>query len=121
MSNKKYRNPGGPIRNPTKQERVDRILKGEITMSDLKYNWELGYRQGKAEGMAYGYDSVYGPMIIALHREFGFGKQRLERLADVIADVQVEFNTNDEAYQQMIEETGVNVPRMREIVEKAGY
>lgn len=115
---KKHKHPGGPIRNPTMQERVERIHQNGITMSDLKYNYDLGYKKGQADGMAFAYDSVYGPMMIALHRVFGFGKQRLERLADAIADVQIKYETNDAAYQQLLKETGMTVIQMREIVEK---
>ena len=119
--NKKYCNPGGPLRNLSTKERVDRICRNGITLNDLKHNFELGFEKGKAEGIAWGYDAAYGSLMIALHREFGFGRERLSRLAMATADVQINCLSNRKAYEQLVAETGLTLPEMREIVENGGF
>lgn len=115
---KKHKNPGGPVRNLKNADYVERIQRNGITLSDLRHNFELGYKQGKEEGTAWGYDAAYGSMLIALHREFGFGYNRLARLAMATARIQTEFITNDEAFRELAAETGLSIPMMRDIVDK---
>lgn len=118
---KKYRNPGGPLRNLSTKERVDRICQNGITIADLKHNFELGFEKGKAEGIAWGYDAAYGSLMVALHNLYGFGKVRLGRVAMAAADVQINCMTNREAYEKLVAETGLTLPEMREIVENGGF
>lgn len=121
MSNKKYHNPGGPLRNPKIADCVARIERNGISLADLRHNFELGYKQGKEEGIAWGYDAAYGSLMIALHRVYGFGRDRLSRLAMATAEVQIECMSNDEAYRKLVAETGLSLLEMREIVENGGF
>ena len=122
MANKKHRYAGQrPPRDLNIKVRAERIIStGEITLKDLKKNFEIGYERGKADGIAWGYDAAYGSMMVALHREFGFGHDRLARLAMAAADVQLNCTTNSEAYYQLVAETGLDLPTMRAYVDSAG-
>ncbi len=117
MSNKKHRYAGKRPHELTMAERADRIVRtGEITIKDLRANYE----RGRADGIAWGYDAAYGSLMIALHNEFGFGRERLARLAMATADVQINYLTNDEVYRQLVAETGLDLPTMRTYIDNAG-
>ena len=120
MGNKKHRYAGQRPHELTRQERVARIEQQGISMSDLKANYDLGYRKGKEEGIEWGYDSAYGSMMLALHREFGFGAERLKRLAMATASVQVECITTEEAFRKIVDETGVTLPQMKDVINNGG-
>lgn len=121
MSNKKHRYAGQRPHELTIQERVDRIARtGQISVGDLTANYNIGYRDGKKEGIEWGYDSAYGSMMLALHREFGWGKERLKRLAMATAEVQVECITTEEAFRKIVDETGLSLLQMRDIIDKGG-
>ena len=59
-------------------------------------------------------------MMLALKREFGFGHDRLGRVAMAAAAIQVEYLTTDEMYEQLKKECGVELPRMRDIIDGGG-
>lgn len=122
MKHRKHRYAGPMVpHNLSPQERAERIIKnGEIKVADLKANFDLGYEKGKADGIAWGYDAAYGSVMVALHREFGFGHDRLARVAMAAADVQINCTTNSEAYYQLVAETGLDLPTMRAYVDSAG-
>lgn len=112
----RYAGPNAP-RDLSPTERAQRILTtGNITITDLKKYYEMG----RQDGLAWGYDSVLAPMLIALHREFGFGAGRIGRLMEAVSTAQIEFSTNDETYQQVAAETGVSIESMREYLDRAG-
>ena len=81
MSKNKRRYAGPPIRSYSVQDRVASIQRNGITMADLKDNFERGVKAGYQKGLEWGYDSAWGSVMLALHREFGFGRDRLARLA----------------------------------------
>lgn len=116
MGNKKHRFAGQRPHELTMKERAERIVKNGIQMSDLKANYDLGHKQGRKAGFEYGFDSAYGSVMLALHREFGFGAERLKRLAMATAKVQIECITTMEAFRKIVEETGVTLPQMHEVL-----
>lgn len=120
MSKAKRRNPGPPVRQLTRQEYIDRIEQNGITLKELEKNWHLGYEQGKKEGVDWAFDTAYGSVMLALKREFGFGHDRLGRVAMAAAAIQVEYLTTDEMYEQLKKECGVELPRMRDIIDGGG-
>lgn len=120
MGNKKHRYAGQRPHELTMPERAARIIESGISMSDLKANYDLGYRKGKEDGIEWGYDSAYGSVMLALHREFGWGKDRLKRLAMAAAKVQVECITTEEAFRKIVEETGVTLLQMKERINSGG-
>lgn len=120
MANKKHRYAGQRLRELKTPDIVDRIQRNGITLADLRKNHQLGYEQGKADGLSWGYDAAYGSMMLALHREFGFGRERLSRLAMATAEIQINCTVNREAYEQLVAETGLSLPEMREIVDSGG-
>lgn len=120
MGNKKHRYAGQRPHELTMQERAARIVKSGITMSDLKANYDLGRKDGQKAGFEYGFDSAYGSVMLALHREFGFGAERLKRLAVAAARVQVECLTTMEAFSKLVEETGVTLPQMKDVINNGG-
>lgn len=120
MGNKKHRYAGQRPHELTRQERVARIEQQGISMSDLKANYDIGRKDGQKAGFEYGFDSAYGSVMLALHREFGFGAERLKRLAMATAKVQVECLTTIEAFRKLVEETGVTLPQMKDVISSGG-
>lgn len=120
MAKGRRRNPGPPVRRLTRQEYIDRIEQNGITLKELEKNWHLGYEQGKKEGQSWAFDAAYGSVMLALKREFGFGHDRLGRVAMAAAAIQVEYLTTDEMYEQLKKECGVELPRMRDIIDGGG-
>lgn len=120
MAKGKHRYAGPPVRKMSVDERVQQICRNGITLSDLKANFDDGYKQGRAHGMEWGYDSAWGSVMLALHREFGFGAQRLIRLANATARVQIECITSEEAFRKIVEETGLTLPQFREAINEGG-
>lgn len=120
MSKNKRRYAGPPIRSYSVQDRVASIQRNGITMADLKDNFERGVKVGYQNGMEWGYDSAWGSVMLALHREFGFGRDRLARLANATAEVQIECITSQEAFRKIVDETGLTLPEFREVVDQGG-
>ena len=120
MSKNKRRYAGPPIRSYSVQDRVASIQRNGITMADLKDNFERGVKVGYQSGMEWGYDSAWGAVMLALHREFGFGRDRLARLANATAEVQIECITSQEAFRKIVDETGLTLPEFREVVDQGG-
>lgn len=116
MAKGKRRNPGPPVRRLTQDEYISRIERNGITRSDLKKSYEDGYQAGAG----WAYDAAYGSVIMALRREFGFGHDRISRVAMAAAAVQIEYMTNDEMYDQLKKECGVDLPRMRDVTAGGG-
>lgn len=115
MSKRKYKNPGGPVRKLSQNDVVDRIQRNGITVKDLEYSYKEGYDTGKKEGVAVGMDSVYGSILIALHREFGFGAERLTRLVRAVTDIQIEEISSYSALETLMAETGVSLPMLQKL------
>ena len=120
MGNKKHRYAGQRPHELTVPERVARIEKKGVQFSDLKANYDLGYRKGREDGTEYGYDVAYSSVMLALHREFGFGAERLKRLAMAAAEAQVECITTEEAFSKIVEETGLTLLQMKERINSGG-
>lgn len=120
MSKNKRRYAGPPIRSYSVQDRVASIQRNGITMADLKDNFERGVKAGYQKGLEWGYDSAWGSVMLALHREFGFGRDRLARLANATAEVQIECITSQEAFRKIVDETGLTLPEFREAVDQGG-
>lgn len=120
MAKNKRRYAGPPVRPYSVQDRVNSIMRNGITLADLKDNFERGKKIGYNEGLQWGYDSAWGAVMLALHREFGFGRERLARLANATADVQIECITSQEAFRKIVDETGLTLPEFREAVDAGG-
>lgn len=120
MSKNKRRYAGPPIRSYSVQDRVASIQRNGITMADLKDNFERGVKAGYQNGMEWGYDAAWGSVMLALHREFGFGRDRLARLANATARVQIECITTQEAFRAIVDETGLTLPEFREAINEGG-
>lgn len=120
MSNKKHRHPGGPLKNPKIMDYINRMERNGITLEDLKKNYELGYDAGKKDGEGWAYDVAYGSVMLALRREFGFGHDRIGRVAMAAAAIQLEYLATDEMYERLKQECGVELPRMRDIIDGGG-
>lgn len=99
----------------TKNEVVDRIMRNGITQKDLEYSYNEGREKGFSDGVAAGMDSVYACILIALHREFGFGKERLTRLVHTVTQIQIEEISSYDALQTLAAETGVPLPMLSEL------
>ena len=119
MANKKHRYAGQRPHNPSRQELVDRICRNGITEADLKTWYTKGYKEGNDNGLEYGYESAYAPLMLGLHRVFGFGKKRLMRVAHAAADIQIEHITNEDVYLEL-EKLGVYLPRVRDTLNREG-
>lgn len=120
MSKNKRRYAGPPVRSYSVQDRVASIQRNGITLADLKDNFERGVKAGYQNGLEWGYDSAWGSVMLALHREFGFGRERLARLANATAQVQVECITSQEAFRKIVDETGLTLPEFREVINQGG-
>ena len=120
MSKNKRRYAGPPVRSYSVQDRVASIQRNGITLADLKDNFERGVKAGYQNGLEWGYDSAWGSVMLALHREFGFGRERLARLANATAQVQVECITSQEAFRKIVDETGLTLPEFREVINEGG-
>lgn len=120
MAKGKHRYAGPPVRKLTVNERVQQIERNGITLNDLKANFDEGYKQGRTHGLEWGYDSAWGSVMLALHREFGFGAERLKRLAMATAQVQIDCITTEEAFRKLVDETGLSLPQFREVIDQGG-
>lgn len=116
--NKRY--AGTRPHNLNKFEIVDRIQRNGITIDDLKANYKFGYEKGKNDGIEWAYDAAYGSIMLALHKEFGFGRDRLSRLAMATAQIQIDCMTNDETFRRLLDEAGIDLPRMRDVIDRGG-
>lgn len=119
MAKRKHRYAGQRPHHPTQQELIDRIYRNGVTEADLKTWYKKGYKEGYEYGLEYGYESAYAPLLLALHREYGFGKIRLMRIAEVAADIQIEHLTNEDTYKEL-EKLDVYLPRVRDTLPKEG-
>ena len=120
MAKNKRRYAGPPVRAYSVQDRVASIQRNGITLADLKDNFERGVKAGYQNGLEWGYDSAWGSVMLALHREFGFGRERLARLAMATAQVQIECITSQEAFRKIVDETGLTLPEFREAINEGG-
>lgn len=114
MGNKKHRYAGPRPRTMTNAEIVDRICRNGITLKDLQAYYDRGIREGREEGMAYGYENAYAPLLLAIHELYGFGRDRLMKIAARAAEIQVEHATTDETYEALMDRAGLNLPRIRD-------
>lgn len=120
MAKGKRRYAGPPVWKLTYEERKQSIERNGIQISDLKASFDDGYAKGRTSGMEWGYDAAWGSVMLALHREFGFGRDRLARLANATARVQVECITSEEAFRKIVDETGLTLPQFREVINEGG-
>ena len=90
------------------------------SLEELQASMQALIEQGKKEGQSWAFDAAYGSVMLALKREFGFGHDRLGRVAMAAAAIQVEYLTTDEMYEQLKKECGVELPRMRDIIDGGG-
>ena len=120
MAKNKRRYAGPPVRSYSVQDRVASIQRNGITLADMKDNFDRGVKQGYQQGLEWGYDSAWGAVMLALHREFGFGRERLIRLANATSKVQVECITTQDAFRALVDETGLKLPEFREVVNEGG-
>lgn len=120
MSKAKHRYAGQRPHALGAHEIVDRIQRNGITLEDLKANFKLGYEKGKNDGLEWAYDAAYGSIMLALHREFGFGRDRLTRLAMATAQIQLDCMTNDDAFRALLAEADIDLPRMRDVIDHGG-
>ena len=120
MAKGKHKHAGGPVRNMSREDYIKRIERNGITAADMEKNYKLGYDRGYTEGVDWAYDAAYGSLIMALRREFGFGHDRIGRLAMAAAEIQVEYMTNEELFDQLKKECGVDLVRMRDVTAGGG-
>lgn len=120
MAKRKHRYAGPTVRSYSVQDRVASIMRNGITLTDLKDNFDRGVKQGYKEGLEWGYDSAWGAVMLALHREFGFGRERLIRVANATARAQIECITTQEAFRKIVDETGLTLPEFREVINEGG-
>lgn len=110
MGNKKHRYAGPRPHALTGKEIVDRICRNGITLNDLQAYYKRGFR----EGMEHGYENAYAPILLAMHELYGFGHDRLMRIAVRAAEIQVEHTTTDETYEALMVRAGLSLPRIRD-------
>jgi hypothetical protein len=119
VSNKKHRYAGQRPRVLSQQDIIDRICRNGITEKDLEAYYKRGVREGREMGLEYGYESAYAPLMLALHRLYGFGQSRLMRVAEMAAEIQIEHLTNEDTYKEL-EKLDVYLPRVRDTLPKEG-
>lgn len=93
-----------------------RIQRNGITEADLRAMYQRGFEEGQKNGLAWGYDSSIGAIMLALHEEFGFGHDRLARLANKTSEMQVKYCTTQETFEELLANTGIEYPRLKNII-----
>lgn len=116
----KHRYAGVRPHKLSNQEVIARIQRNGITAKDLEREYDRGYLAGNAAGVEWGYDSSIGAVMLALHRVFGFGQKRLARLANAVAEIQIEYCTTEDTFRAVLDESGIDYPRMKDIVKNGG-
>ena len=75
----------------------------------FKEGYEKGYKQATHDAGRLAYRSVYGAILIAMRRNFKFGKQRLCRALNTADQLVLEAIHHQELVDAAFEETGIRL------------
>lgn len=74
-----------------------------------KEGYENGYRQATHDAGRLAYRSIYGAIILSLHEQFGFGKQRLYKVLAGADQRVLEAIHHQELVDEAFEKTGLQL------------
>lgn len=120
MGKYKHRYAGANRPSMTRQERIDALYRNGITARDLQRSFDEGFERGRSEGVTWGMDCLLGSLLLALHRQYGFGASRLSNVVMTAAQIQIEELTNRDVLDRLVEETGLALTEYREMIDEGG-
>lgn len=92
--------------NRSQRRQLAKLQRHGITVQDLK---NTAKREANS-AIVFQNRMFLAATAIALHREFGFGKERCLRALHAIEDIAFEATCAEELREQAIAETGIDIP-----------
>lgn len=95
--------------NLSARERLANIEKNGITAKELERSFEDGRREAMKIRTNYIMNMFFAANAIALHREFGFGEQRITRVLKRTERIMIEELTTEDITERCRRETGIDI------------
>ena len=86
-----------------------RISRNGITLDDLKYAEDEGYKRGFNAGIENTMRTCYAAICLALNELHGFGSERCRRVLNNVDDKVVMALTSDDVIQEVFDRMGLKI------------
>ena len=94
-------------RGMTREDKLKALYKNGITVDDLKHDFNEGHKQGYEAGVRASVLTCYCAACMALHKLYGFGRERLFKVLQAMDQEVLYTITSDEAVQKVLDEVGI--------------
>ena len=93
----------------TNRERMKALVQNGITPTDLKKDYDLGYKKGFTISGERVMKTCYAAFSLALKEEFGFGRERIKRALSRADQIVLETLTSAEAIEEAWQKVGLRL------------
>lgn len=97
------------LRDYSRAQKIDMLLKNGISPRDLEEEHRRGYEEGFQTAGVEIVKACYAAVCLALREEFGFGKRRLQRTLKRLDEKTMYMIGADELIAQTLDECGIEL------------